>query len=768
MSDPGDYTIGWICATTVEYVAARAFIDETHDGPEYISPHDNNYYTLGRMAEHNVVIAVLPDGEYGMVSAAVVARDMLHSFPNIRIGLSVGVGGGAPSRKHDIRLGDVVVGIPQNGMGGVFQYDYGKMIQGQSFQTMGFLNQPPVVLRTAVDSVRRRHDMQGNGIDEAINSILEKKPRLRKKYGRPEPGSDRLFKAEMTHDSACAADSETCSDDPSNWILRSKREDEDDPAIHYGLVASGNSLMRDAFFRDRLGVANDVLCFEMEAAGLMNHFPCLAIRGICDYSDSHTNRNWQGYASMTAAAFAKDLLQVIQPNPIKAVMSDLAAIQVRDTIQGIRDIFNKPLSDPPLPASGDLYITWLLNLWEPRRTIGSLRDLLSPQKNELGTEENFLTEHIDTELDDSDLISLVYDRLPTLEAEKEKNQFHVVVRKYSSNSPAWSQQPCSLFRDPILRKVEKHFDIPPGCASAVRDCDGGSCISFHNDQTCGYIIQTPFYNKFEGFWSLFINWSKVDAHGPETQCSRVLAILEANGDLPREILLDVHRLSKDHRHPVYLLTCLLEQHIEDSVVKFKSITGRIAEVERTLREDLNRPQDINQVDKTLQTHRNLSAALHNCSIGVVDLEKRRHFEKKMSSHVNELIQLMLKGYDNNRPPQACVDLKQRMDLFNQIATSRDLDIESLPRRISTQMNVLYNQIAQRDAWVNLDIARGARDDNVVMVQDSNAMKTIAVLTTLFLPGTFIAVRPESATTPRSLSANSAVPHEHLDVQLCRR
>jgi nucleoside phosphorylase len=97
MSNPKDYTVGWICAISTEYVAAQEFLDEEHERPEYVSPHDNNHYALGKLGKHNVVIAVLPDGEYGISSAAGVARDILHSFPNVRIGLMVGIGGGAPS-----------------------------------------------------------------------------------------------------------------------------------------------------------------------------------------------------------------------------------------------------------------------------------------------------------------------------------------------------------------------------------------------------------------------------------------------------------------------------------------------------------------------------------------------------------------------------------------------------------------------------------------------------------------------------------------------
>jgi nucleoside phosphorylase len=137
MSNPNDYTVGWICAISAEYVAAQAFLDEEHEGPECEAPNDNNDYTLGKAGKHNVVIAVLPDREYGMSSAASVARDMLHSFPNVRIGLMVGIGGGAPSPKHDIRLGDIVVNATGNGKGGVIQYDFGKKIQGQDFQDTG-------------------------------------------------------------------------------------------------------------------------------------------------------------------------------------------------------------------------------------------------------------------------------------------------------------------------------------------------------------------------------------------------------------------------------------------------------------------------------------------------------------------------------------------------------------------------------------------------------------------------------------------------------
>ncbi|KAH8653955.1 nucleoside phosphorylase domain-containing protein [Tricladium varicosporioides] len=317
MSNPNDYTVGWICAISTEYVAAQEFLDEEHEAPEFVSPNDTNDYALGRLGKHKVVIAVLPDSEYGTASAASVATNMQHSFPNVRIGLMVGIGGGAPSEKHDIRLGDIVVSAARDGEGGVFQYDFGKTIQGQAFQHTRFLNQPPTILRTALTGIQAQYRRKGHQLEEAINGILEKNARLRQEYERPQPSTDRLFKAEITHDSrGCAA---FCAKNPLNLVSRRERtKNEDNLAIHYGLIASANQLMKDALVRDRLVAEMDVLCFEMEAAGLMNHFPCLVIRGICDYSDSHKNKEWQGYAAMAAAAYAKDLLCRIPPNKVEA------------------------------------------------------------------------------------------------------------------------------------------------------------------------------------------------------------------------------------------------------------------------------------------------------------------------------------------------------------------------------------------------------------------------------------------------------------------
>jgi nucleoside phosphorylase len=242
---------------------------------------------------------------------------MLHSFPSIRFGLMVGITGGAPSKKHDVRLGDVVVSSPIGRTGGVIHYEFGKTIQNQNLERTGALDAPPMVLLTALNAIGARHERKGHRISETVRELVERNSRLRKKYGRPEAGMNRLYESSFVHPDREQSCNEVCGKETAQLVHRRERAiDEDDPVVHYGLIASADRLMKDAQIRDTLAREESVLCFEMEAAGLMDHFPCVVIRGICDYSDTHKNDIWQGYAAATAAAYAKELLEIIQPSEV--------------------------------------------------------------------------------------------------------------------------------------------------------------------------------------------------------------------------------------------------------------------------------------------------------------------------------------------------------------------------------------------------------------------------------------------------------------------
>lgn len=189
--------------------------------------------------------------------------------------------------------------------------------------------------------LKAQYILERNQLAAAIEGALARSPGLREEYGRPDPRSDRLYQTHVIHPANKEASCDVlCGSDSSSLILRNERTQyKENPAIHYGLIASANQLMKDALIRDKLAAEKDVLCFEMEAAGLMNHFPCLVVRGICDYSDSHKNKQWQGYAAMASAAYAKDLLGRITPNKVKAEK------RVIELIRGGSSLWHSPL--PP-------------------------------------------------------------------------------------------------------------------------------------------------------------------------------------------------------------------------------------------------------------------------------------------------------------------------------------------------------------------------------------------------------------------------------------
>ena len=334
LDNPDSYTIAWIAALPIERAAAEAMLDEEHAPPKGFSRHqtDTNLYTWGRVGEHNIVIASLHAWGYGTTSAATTASSLLASLPAIRVGLLVGIGGGIarPDEGYDIRLGDVVVSKPSRTTGSVYQYDLIKAKPGDKREMMPFFGRPPMVLLKALALIQADHERKESKVPQLLREMLEKNPKMGKQskkspaYVYQGGPSDRLFEASYEH--LLGPDCSGC--DGAREVQRDSRETTD-PEIHYGIIASGNTLVKDSRTRDRIlaDVGEDCICLEMEAAGLMDHFPSLVIRGISDYADSHKNDRWQRYASATAAAYAKELLAYVPAAEVQETRRALDVLQ---------------------------------------------------------------------------------------------------------------------------------------------------------------------------------------------------------------------------------------------------------------------------------------------------------------------------------------------------------------------------------------------------------------------------------------------------------
>ncbi|OBT41536.1 hypothetical protein VE00_08658 [Pseudogymnoascus sp. WSF 3629] len=270
------YQIGIICALHTEAAAVIAMLDEPH--PKLASQKDDpNDYSFGRIGVHNLVIACLPAGIMGNTPATTVASNMKRSFP-IKIGLMVGIGGGVLSKKSDIRLGDIATE------------------QGGDFHHSGTLDKPPIALLNALQSLKIHDINKGIPLEDALTAMATNNPRMVEEFGYGYQGADedQLFQSGYDHSAG-----ETCEDCDAKEVIERKARKNTILRVFYGNIASGNQVMKHGTTRDRIAKKEGVICFEMEAAGLMDNFPCL-----------------QPYAAATAAAFARILLGFVKKQEV--------------------------------------------------------------------------------------------------------------------------------------------------------------------------------------------------------------------------------------------------------------------------------------------------------------------------------------------------------------------------------------------------------------------------------------------------------------------
>ncbi|KAJ5936139.1 hypothetical protein N7454_005437 [Penicillium verhagenii] len=287
-----DYTIGWVCVQKADMEAAKLLLDEVHE-ISYLELTEFNAYALGKMGEHNIVIAhVKLDSTPGRM----ISLELLSKFRSIRVALIVGIGGGIPKRgTRDIRLGDVVVDNPTRTHGGVVQFDYGTALFDGAIQQTGELN-PPEAFLHSLEALQENPLIGNRRFLRYLNDIENKF------YRRPTQ-DDYLFLADYNH-----VGSNNCERCDKTKIVPRTSRGHDEPVVHYGPIVSGDRMVRDSQLRDLIGDQFGAYCVGMEAVGQIGDRECLFIRGIANYADSHPNSEWVGFAVATAAAYAKVIL----------------------------------------------------------------------------------------------------------------------------------------------------------------------------------------------------------------------------------------------------------------------------------------------------------------------------------------------------------------------------------------------------------------------------------------------------------------------------
>ncbi|KAF3190605.1 hypothetical protein TWF788_008125 [Orbilia oligospora] len=337
-----DFEIAIICALPLEYDAVSLLIDEywDDDGDPYgRADGDQNTYTTGRIGRHNVVLVLLPN--MGKSNAARAATSFRSSYDRIQLALLVGICGGMPADKdgNEILLGDVVISTS------IFEYDLGRRFPNEfssknTTEASDAKANPDIAgLIKTLKTISNSQRLHARTSEHLI--ALQMKSQS-SKYSYPGISEDRLYQSNYRHkhharfncpvcdrcieksDRVCQAALESwCSQircDESQLVVRERirvkggiclgpNNEHQRPLIHFGLIASGDTVMKSGQDRDTIALERNIIAFEMEGAGILDNLSCIVVKGVCDYADSHKNKIWQDFAAATAASAMKSLLE---------------------------------------------------------------------------------------------------------------------------------------------------------------------------------------------------------------------------------------------------------------------------------------------------------------------------------------------------------------------------------------------------------------------------------------------------------------------------
>jgi nucleoside phosphorylase len=333
LSEEDQPAVAIFCALPLEADAVIELFDEAPGGESKKSKKvmgDENIYTFGRISSLNVILIHM--GGMGKGSAARAASSLRASYPGVNLALVVGICGGVPGEREDgeLILGDVVISD------GIVQYDFGRQYPDTYMAKSGseVLGPPSIKLRgilAMLKGIRSRERMESK-IRSNLTVLRDRLGARRTVY--PGIARDTLFQPTYHHkhhtgsctvcsrgpDSVCAeARTQSCQQlrceetflvprARLQWSL-SDTEHPPSPKIHFGLVGSGDTVMKSGQHRDQIATQHNLIAFEMEGSGVWDFLPCLIIKGVCDYADSHKNQNWQSYAAATAAASTRAFLE---------------------------------------------------------------------------------------------------------------------------------------------------------------------------------------------------------------------------------------------------------------------------------------------------------------------------------------------------------------------------------------------------------------------------------------------------------------------------
>lgn len=323
---------------------------------------------------HNIVIALVQPGENGSSAMQETVTALRSSFPGLELFLSLGTCGSIPrptrtiDPEKDIRLGDVVVGVPRASHPALIHYHPPTFAlpQGDSF--------PPSSSRPLPEAPREVLGSLNLLLQASRDRNLDLSCTIRrldrgKGFQRPHPHTDKFHEA-----------GSICAESPSNPLpcscaeeeletrhSRGTRQEGPVPVLHRGQILCSTCPSVLQCPDDLASSHPEALCLETQAANLPRDCRALIIRGISHYAGTQPKSQWNAYASGAAAAFAREFIQRL-PAPVETSggAHGIRKTYLFDSIGIARNVYDaREFYD-----AGNFYLDRTKHIWEQMTVSG--------------------------------------------------------------------------------------------------------------------------------------------------------------------------------------------------------------------------------------------------------------------------------------------------------------------------------------------------------------------------------------------------------------
>lgn len=322
VSNDDQPTVAIICVNYYEKLAVDAMMLNKVTFVRHKPEGESNVYTIGDIGEHRVVSTKLPhlgrDSRSAKISSGNTTTRLLGIFQRVDHVILVGCGGAVPhysDHTRHPRRGDIIVSFPESSSPDdetqdfvYAHFDLQKTQNGSQITNKTWMPESNDLYRI-VNNIRKKYNPQWNQkypweryLEEGIDSLYSDELDCRR------PKEDKLFFT--IEDKNLIEANHPEPEDP----LNTDRRQYGMPMLRFGKVGGGENIVNDENLRHLLSEQYGIVIFDSDVDQVMESIEgnrkesFMIIRSVVDYQDGSSNKEWQPYSALCAAAFMKTII----------------------------------------------------------------------------------------------------------------------------------------------------------------------------------------------------------------------------------------------------------------------------------------------------------------------------------------------------------------------------------------------------------------------------------------------------------------------------